>query len=103
MSSIFYWMKRKRPRFAGSIFGTLDIEIEDNRILAGANNHGFDGFIRPRVDFLMRHKWWNEDEIAGAGFGDELEAVAPSEAGASPHDVEDSLKFAMMMRACFCI
>ena len=56
----------------------VDIEIHDNRILSAAHHDGFHRFILTRVDFPMGHEGWHIDEVAGAGFVYELEALAPA-------------------------
>ena len=47
----------------------------------------------------MRHEGRHVDEIARAGFLDELQVIAPAEAGAPANDVENRLELTMMMRA----
>jgi hypothetical protein len=82
-------------------FGTLDLQIDDDRVLTAADHDGFAGFIRAGVDFLMRNVGRYEDEIAGAGFVGEFETVAPPHAGAASYDVEDGFEFTVMVGSGF--
>jgi hypothetical protein len=53
------------------------------------------------VEFLVRDVGRNVDEIAGAGFVDEFETVAPTETGAAAYDINDGFEFAVVVRAGF--
>src|ERR1700761_7730884 len=77
------------------------IQIHDNRILTAAHDNGLAGFIRARVDLLMRNVRRHVNEIAGAGLIGELEMIAPAHARTAFDDVEHRLEFAMMMWSGF--
>ena len=94
-------MERVRSGCAARVFGAGDIEVDDDRLLAAADDDGFDGFVGAGVEFLMRDVGRNVDEIAGAGFVDELKVVAPAEAGAAADDVDDGFEFTVMVGAGF--
>ena len=83
----------------GSGLGAFDIEIDDDRFLTAADDNGFDGLVAAGVEFLVRDVGRGVDEIAGAGFVDEFEVLAPAEAGAAADDVENGFEFAVMVRA----
>jgi hypothetical protein len=53
-------------------FGTLDIQVHDNRLLAASDNHGLTRHIWAGVDFLMWDVRRNINEISGFGFVAEL-------------------------------
>lgn len=80
---------------------TLDIEINDDRILAAADNYSFAGLVRPRVDLLMRYVRRNIDEISSTRFVAELEMIAPAHASASSYNIEYGFEFAVMVRTGF--
>ena len=49
----------------------------------------------------MREVGRDVDEVSGAGFVDELEAIAPTEAGAASDDVDDGFEVSVMVGAGF--
>jgi hypothetical protein len=53
-----------------------DVEIDDHRLLAAANQDAVEGFIGVRVDFLVRDEGRHVDEIAGLGFGNKFERIS---------------------------
>ena len=49
----------------------------------------------------MRHERRHIDEIAGFGFGDKFELIAPAHAGPPADDVDDAFQFAVVVGAGF--
>ena len=82
-------------------FRAFDRQIHHNRVLTAAHNDGFARFVSAGIDLLMWHPGWYENKITRAGFIGEFEAIAPAHAGAASHDVEDGLKFTVVMRSGF--
>ena len=82
---------------------TLDVEIHDHRILPTSDYHCFTWDIWTCVNFLMRDKGWNVNEISRACLTTEFQAIAPAHAGTTSHDVDHGLQFAMMVRSGFCV
>lgn len=54
------------------LFDRFDIQIDDDRLLPGADKHAFQRFVAACIDLLVRHIRRHEDEIARPGFGDEF-------------------------------
>src|SRR5205807_862441 len=59
----------------------------------------FDRLAGAGIHFLMRNIGRHIDKIAGAGFVDELEMVAPAHPRASADDIEHAFELAMVLRA----
>jgi len=93
-------MDRVLPKDIFRLFHRLDIEIDDDRLLSGADQHAFQCLVAAGVDFLMRHVGRHEDEIARAGFGDEFQIVAPAHPRLALDDVDNAFEIAVMMGAC---
>ncbi len=53
--------------------GRFEREIDYYWILAAAHNNGFAGLVGKGVDFLMRDKGRDVDEVARSGFVGEFE------------------------------
>jgi hypothetical protein len=85
----------------GIWFGAGDVEIDDDGFLAAADDYGFDWFVSSGVEFLMGEIGRDVDEVAGAGFVDEFEVIAPAETGAAADDVDYGFEFAVMVGAGF--
>src|SRR4051794_6172679 len=88
------------------LFGLLDdwdIEVDDHGLLAAAAEHAGERLRVARVDFLVRHVGRDVDEVAGTGFGDELQLVAPAHARLAAHDVDDAFDGAVMVGAGLCL
>ncbi len=78
-------------------FGAFHLQVDHDRVLTAAHDDAFAGLVVFGVYFLMRHPGRDEDEVAGAGFAGEFEAVAPAHAGAAADDVEDGYEFAVVV------
>lgn len=89
------------PQDAFRSFHRFNIKIDDNGILAGAHEHAFECLVFTRIDFLMRHKGRNIDEIARPGFRGKLETVPPAHASLALDDINDAFKIAVVMGAGF--
>ena len=76
-----------------------NVEIHHHRLLAAAAEHAGQRLGVGGIDLLVRHEGRHVDEIAGPGFGDELERVAPAHARLAAHHVDHALDRAVMMRA----
>ncbi len=72
----------------------LDVEIDDDRLLRRAHEDAFERLVAAGVDFLMRHEGRHVDEVAGTGFGDEFEILAPAHAGFAAHHIDDAFEIA---------
>jgi len=92
-------MDRVLPEDIFRLFHRLDIEIDDDRFLSGADQHAFQRLVATGIDFLMRHEWRHEDEIAGAGFGHEFKIVTPAHPRLALDDIDDAFEIAVMMGA----
>ena len=79
--------------------GRGDVEVHDDRFLAAPHHHAGERLVRAGVDLLVRDERRHEDEVAGAGLGDELESVAPPHASPAVHDVDDALQLSVMVGA----
>ena len=80
-------------------FDRRDLQIDDDRFLSASNQHTFERLIDAGVDLLVRNIRRNIDKVAGAGFGGELEMIAPTHPGPAFDDVDDAFKPAVMMRS----
>src|SRR5215472_12388058 len=81
----------------------LDVEIDDDRLVVAAHQYAFERLVGRGIDLLVRHIRRHEDEIAGAGFGDVFEPLAPAHPRPPLEDINDALEMAVMMRAGLCI
>ena len=85
-------------------FGRLDrrnLEVHHDGFLAASHKDTFERLISVGVDLLVRNLGRDIDEVAGAGFSDKLETVAPTHASAAFDNVDDTLELAVMMRPGF--
>src|SRR3954451_18806917 len=71
-------MDRVDPANLFRFFDRLDLEVDDDRLVVAAPQHAFEGFITRRVDLLVRHIGWHEDDVARPSLGNIFEAVAPT-------------------------
>ena len=78
-----------------------DVEVDDDRFLTATDENAFERVVLARVDFLVNDVRRNEDEVARTRFGCEFEPFAPTHAGATAHDVDYALEFAVMVCAGF--
>ena len=82
---------------AGIRFRAGDIQVDDDGLLAAADDDGLDGHIAPRIQFLMRNVGRHVNEISGARFIYKFQLVSPAKAGAPAHHIDHRLQFAVMM------
>lgn len=82
-------------------FGWLNVEINHDGFLVAAHEDADERLLWVGVDFLMRRVGRHVDEIAGLGFGDILELIAPAHAGASAEHIDDAFERAVVMGAGF--
>jgi hypothetical protein len=94
-------MERIGLRGGGIGLRAGDVKVDHHWFLSAADDDSFYGLVFPGVKSLVRDVGRDIHEIAGAGFVDEFEAGAPAEAGASAHDVDYRLDFAVVVRASF--
>lgn len=92
-------MERVSVGVGGAGFGTVDIEVDHDRLLAAADDHRLNGLVRKSIHLLMRHERWDIDEVTGICFRDEFQMVAPAETGTPTHNVKNCFKFAVMVSA----
>src|SRR6185503_2953208 len=84
------------------LFGGLNsryFEIDHNGVLPASNQHALERLAGACVDLLVRNEGRHVNEIAGTGFGGELELITPTHPGAALDDVDDALELAVMMSA----
>jgi len=81
-----------------TIFRTWDIQIDDNRLLAAAHDHGLNWLVGASIQFLMRNVRRHIDEISRPGLIHEFELIAPAKTRAPAHDINHSLQLTMVMR-----
>jgi hypothetical protein len=79
-------------------FGRGDVEVDDDRLLAGAHQDAFERLVAAGIDLLVRHIGRHVDEIAGAGLGDEFQMLAPPHPRPALDDEDDALEVAVVMR-----
>src|SRR5260221_4049627 len=75
------------------------IEVDDDRLLAAANDYAGERRGGARIDLLVWHERGDEDEIARTRLGRELEPVTPSHPGPATHDVDHALQGTVVMCA----
>ena len=80
-------------------FRAFEIEIDNDGVLTAPHDDGFTGLVWERVDFLVRNVGRNVDEVPRSGFAAEFQVVSPPHPGFAPHDIEDGLVLAVMMRS----
>lgn len=81
----------------GGLVGPLRLDAEGR---ARVEDPGRPGVGRPPDQPLdVRNERRHEVEVARAGLGDELEALAPAHPRPSTHDIDDALQLAVMVRA----
>ena len=71
------------PGDAFGFFYRVYVQVDDYGFVVAADQDAFQGFVRAGVDFLVGDVGGDEDEVAGAGFGDEFQFVAPAHSGAA--------------------
>src|SRR5262245_16318193 len=76
----------------------LDVEIDDESLLAVAREHAVQLEIGTRIDFLVRYPGRDVDEVTRRRLGDELEVLSPTQPRDSVHDVDDAIGIAVVMR-----
>lgn len=82
------------------LFRRLDcrnVEVDDDGFLAASHENAFERLVGAGVDLLVRNVRRNVDEVAGSGFGGELELIAPTHASAAFDDIDDAFNLAVMM------
>ncbi len=67
---------RVDPSHIFRLFYRLYIQIDHDRLLAGANQDAFQCFVSAGIDFLVRHIRWNENEVPWPGLGGIFEGFA---------------------------
>src|SRR5260370_10379257 len=85
----------------GDLLGRFDgscLQIDDDRLLAATYDDALQRLVRHRVYLLMRNKWRDEDEIAGARFSYVFKLFAPAHTGAALYDIDHAFQLAVMMR-----
>src|SRR5262249_51440085 len=77
------WMNVVNPLYLFRVrFDIRQVEIDDHRLLAAAHQHARQRLVVVRIDFLVRDKWRDVNEVTGASFRHELEPVTPTHASA---------------------
>src|SRR6185312_12665573 len=92
-------MHRIDPLGFAGLFGAGDIEIDDDWVLSAAHDNSLDRFIGAGIEFLMRDKGWNVDEIARTRLGHKLQSRAPAKSRSSLYYEKHGFDFAMMVGA----
>src|SRR5206468_3869741 len=78
----------------------LNIQIDYYWLLTASRDNTAKLLIFTRIDLLMRHERWNIDKVARSCFRNEFEMLPPAHPCPTPHYVNDTLQFAMMVGAC---
>ena len=92
-------MDRIEPKDLLGLLHRFDRKIDNHRLIVTANDHAFERFASAGIDLLVRHERRYIDEIAGTGFGYELQPFSPAHAGFAAHHVNDTLELPVMMGA----
>ncbi len=79
-----------------------NVEVHDDGFLTAPHKHALERLIAISINFLMRYERGHEDEVAGPGFGNELQPFAPAHARAAAHDVDHAFQFTVMVGARLC-
>src|SRR5580704_12397510 len=80
------------------IFRARNIQVDDDRLLTAAYDHGLYRLIFAGVQFLMRHVGRDVDEVSRTRFIDELQVISPTKTGSAADYVDHRFQFAVMMR-----
>ena len=62
----------------------LDVEIDDHRLVVAAHHDALERLVAGGVDLLVRDVGRHEDEVAGAGLGDDIPDGRPSASAPCP-------------------
>jgi len=81
------------------LIGLGDIEVNDDRLLAAADDYGFYGLCSIGIQFLMGYVRRHIDKVARSGILCKFQMITPSEAGAAFDDIEHGFHFAMVVCA----
>jgi hypothetical protein len=84
----------------GTRLGARNIQVDYDRLLPAAHNHGLDRMIGPCIELLVRHIRRHIDEVSGTGFINKFQTVSPAKPRAAANDIKHGLQFSMMVRAC---
>ena len=76
---------------------TLDVQIHHHGFLPASDHNRFTRHIQAGVNFLMRDVGRNVNEVSRVCLIAEFQAITPSHAGTTSHDVDHRLQFAMMV------
>src|SRR6266480_7953483 len=87
------------PMYFFRLLNDRNIQVHHHGLLTAAAQDAGERLGVARVYFLMRDVGRDVDEVAGAGFGHELELVAPAHAGLAAHHVDHALYRAVMVGA----
>ncbi len=77
----------------------VGFEVDDDWFLRITDDDPLRGRVRGRVDFLMRHKWGNVDEVSRLDFLLELHVVAPAHLARARNDIDDGFDLAVVVYA----
>src|SRR5215469_13058970 len=75
------------------------VQVDDDRFLAVAYNDALERFAGACVYLLMRDKWRDKDEIAGACLSHVLQPFSPAHSRTPSYHVDHAFQFAVMMGA----
>jgi hypothetical protein len=73
-------------------------QIDRDGFPIALHEHTLQLLVLARIDLLVRHPG-GRDEVAGLGFGDKLQALAPPHARPALEHVDDALQVAVVVRA----
>src|SRR6266581_4176001 len=80
-----------------------DVEIDNEALLPTSCKYAVKLSLFARVDLLMRHIGRDVDEIPRRGLCDELQAIAPPQAGKAADHVDHTFEIPVMMRSRLCV
>jgi hypothetical protein len=89
------------PQHGFGLFHRLNVQVDRGGLTVAAHQHTLQHFRGAGVDLLVRHIGRHVDEIARAGFGGELQALAPAHAGTALDHVDHALQGPMVVGTGF--
>src|SRR5215831_3913478 len=88
-------MDRVPPQDLLGRLDRFDVEINDDRLLAGTHQNAFEHLVAAGVDFLVRYIRRHVDKIARARLGGKFQLLAPSHPRPAPDHEDDAFEVSM--------
>ena len=77
--------------------GRSNVEVDDDRLLAAANEDAAESLVSAGVNLLVGHERRHVDEISGPGLSHELQAITPAHPGPATDDINHALEVPVVM------